>query len=50
MVNSVGWIKYTQLMEYNAETKELYRGPFILAEDAIDLYTGELAHRGLRGG
>lgn len=49
MVNSVGWIKYTQLMEYNAETKELYRGPFILSEDAIDLYTGELAHRGLRG-
>lgn len=24
MVDSVGWIKYTQLMEYNAETKELY--------------------------
>ncbi len=41
MVDSVGWIKYSDLIEYTSETKKLYRGPFRLADNAVDIETGK---------
>lgn len=48
-VDSYGWVRLSELMEYNEDTMYLYQGPFFVSEDAIDLETGELAHSSLRG-
>lgn len=47
--DSFGWVKFSELIEYTEETKELLKGGFTLAENAIDLETGSLAHPLLRG-
>lgn len=48
-IDSYGWVKFSELIEYNEETINLLQGPFMLSEDAIDIETGELAHELLRG-
>lgn len=48
-IDSYGWVKFSELVEYNEETTNLLQGPFMLSEDAIDIETGELAHELLRG-
>ena len=48
-IDSYGWVKFSELVEYNEETTNLLQGPFMLSEDAIDIETGKLAHELLRG-
>lgn len=49
MVDTHGWVKFSELIEYNEDTMHLLNGPFVLSEDAVDIETGELVHSLLRG-
>ena len=49
MVDTHGWVRFSDLIEYNEETMHLLTGPFMLSEDAVDIETGELVHSLLRG-
>ena len=49
LVDSYGWVKFSELIEYNEATMHLLQGPFMLASDAVDVETGELVHSLLRG-
>ncbi|MBR3762838.1 MAG: hypothetical protein IKK59_08900 [Lachnospiraceae bacterium] len=48
-MDSFGWVRFSELVEYNEDTMHLLQGPFMLAEDAVDIETGEPAHELLRG-
>lgn len=48
-MDSYGWVRFSELVEYNEDTMHLLKGPFMLAEDAVDIETGELVHELLRG-
>ena len=49
MADNHGWVKFSELIEYTEDTKALLKGPFVLAEDAVDIHTGNPVDIYLRG-
>lgn len=49
MADNHGWVKFSELIEYTEDTKSLLKGPFVLAENAVDVHTGETVSVYLHG-